>query len=466
MEVIFYSGFEKKLNSTKQPSGSGTTKSVVLKENTSIKNPVFILNENNFAYNYCQYGSSYYFINDIVSINNSMAEYHCSIDVLATFKDQIGAAELMVVRSASNYDGTITDNLYPATVDIEVETTEGTTVWDTSSPTYIISTVSANGVNPFGMTSYYTMSGDVLSDFAETMFDYDSYGIDTTEITESLFKSLFNPIQYVQTSKCFPITYGTIGGTVVSAVRFGWWDFDIGTWSGTCPAVTSSGITTSTNIEITKHPQASSRGEYLNAAPYSEYTLDFRPFGVFQLDSQKMLEATTLQCDINIDVSTGMGILNVYADSSDGILITTATADCAVDIALAQFSKNQYLAEAQTLSAASGVYKNALSFDVTGVAASGFETVNSALEATVPEYTERGVNGGLVSFAFPPQLHAKFYKIVDEDLENMGRPYCVLTTISSLSGYIQTATGDIDSNADEQEKEVIRQYLTRGFYYE
>lgn len=466
MQVIFYSGFVKKLNSTKRPSSGGTTKTVRLKENTSIKNPVFILNENNFAYNYVQYGATYYFINDIVSINNSMAEYHCSIDILATFKDAIGAAQLMVVRADSNYDGSITDVLYPAKTDIVVRESSGTPIWDTLDPTFIISTVNKSGPNKFGLTSYYALDTATLEGFADYLFDYASYGSDTSEISESLFKSLFNPIQYVQTTKCIPLTAGTIGGTYVDRISFGWWKFEIPSWSASSPAITGDGVNKHVNITLPKHPQASSRGSYLNAAPYSEYVLDFRPFGVFPLDSQKLIEASSIQCEVNIDISTGIGTLNVYADSANGNLITTASADCAVDIALAQFSKNQVAAQAQTASNVSSAWKSAMKLDVGGAVAGTLNSVNSAYEAQVPEYVERGVNGGFVSFAFPPKIHAKFYRIVDEDRANLGRPCCKKLTISSLSGYVQTMTGEIDSNADEEEKQIINNYLTGGFYYE
>ena len=43
MVIECYSGFQKKPNSTKQPSG-GSTKTVRLKDNCSVLNPVFLLN--------------------------------------------------------------------------------------------------------------------------------------------------------------------------------------------------------------------------------------------------------------------------------------------------------------------------------------------------------------------------------------------------------------------------------------
>ena len=65
MVIEAYSGFTKKPNSTKQPSGSGTQLDVRLKENCSVLNPIFIVNGYNLSHNYIKWGSRYYFIDDI-----------------------------------------------------------------------------------------------------------------------------------------------------------------------------------------------------------------------------------------------------------------------------------------------------------------------------------------------------------------------------------------------------------------
>ena len=113
MEIKAFSGFSKKHNSTKQPSGSGKTLSVKLKENTSVLYPHFFINDYSFSYNNIQWGSRYYFVDDIISISHGMAEYVCSFDALATFKEAIGSSVQYVLRSASSYNLSIIDGKYP-----------------------------------------------------------------------------------------------------------------------------------------------------------------------------------------------------------------------------------------------------------------------------------------------------------------------------------------------------------------
>ena len=90
--------FAKRANSTKQPTGlSGTDWSVVLKEKTSYDQPVFLLTSNSQPeFNYLQWGSWYYFVTGISYVRNDLYEVSCDLDVLATYKAQIGATTAFV----------------------------------------------------------------------------------------------------------------------------------------------------------------------------------------------------------------------------------------------------------------------------------------------------------------------------------------------------------------------------------
>ena len=51
-----WKNFEKRKNSTKQPTGAAdASKSVTLKDGTSIEQPVFIIQTNDFTYNYAKF---------------------------------------------------------------------------------------------------------------------------------------------------------------------------------------------------------------------------------------------------------------------------------------------------------------------------------------------------------------------------------------------------------------------------
>ena len=91
--------FSKRVNSTKQPAGlTGTDYSVVLKDRTSYENPVFLLSTETLpAFNYVQWGTWYYFVDDIVVVRNDLYEVKCSVDVLATYKTEIGQTSAFIL---------------------------------------------------------------------------------------------------------------------------------------------------------------------------------------------------------------------------------------------------------------------------------------------------------------------------------------------------------------------------------
>ena len=73
MVIELFKGFSKKINSTKRPS-NGISKNVKLKDNCSKENPIFILNDIDFDYNYAKWDNHYYFINDMVVMSNNHME--------------------------------------------------------------------------------------------------------------------------------------------------------------------------------------------------------------------------------------------------------------------------------------------------------------------------------------------------------------------------------------------------------
>ena len=118
--ITLYS-FTKRENSTKRPSSGGTDYSCILIDDTSLMNPVFKLEigSNPIGKNYAYISdfNRYYFINDITT-SNDFWYISCTCDVLASFKTEIGSQTHYVLRSASNYDGAISDTLYPASTTV------------------------------------------------------------------------------------------------------------------------------------------------------------------------------------------------------------------------------------------------------------------------------------------------------------------------------------------------------------
>lgn len=104
VSMTFYSGFSKRENSTKQPSG-GTSYDVVFKDAFSIIGGTVKLQVNfDTAKNYtaAKYGNNFYKVVDVVSTTNNIVEITLALDVLATYKSDIAWYTGLIERAPSS----------------------------------------------------------------------------------------------------------------------------------------------------------------------------------------------------------------------------------------------------------------------------------------------------------------------------------------------------------------------------
>lgn len=474
MDIIVYSGFSKPINSTKRPSG-GQTISVFLKHPTSVVNPTFRITGFNTAWNYVQWGSRYYYVRDIIIMTETQAEYVCEIDVLATYKNEIGASSQYVVRAASAYNGAIADALYPMTALRTMEKSTPTTTRSFVMPelgAYIFGVQGKTTGDTFGCTTYYVCDIYHAKDLMDAIFnislqDFDAQNVEQVAgIPEALYQSLINPQQYIVSCKFLPFDPESIGSGAVEHIMFGWYDSEVSAFVfdpsfDELPYI--DGVFT-----LPKHPQ-SARGNYLNNSPYSEYVLSIMPFGEIVLPSDLLVGATQIYYKCICDVITGMATLRIYTGTNDtGQCIASASGKVGVDIAISSgiydMSKSSAISRGVAGAFASAMQAGLDKLDLG--AAAGFTAngvVNSVLTPTV---STSGNNGALDFLEYPVVLYSRFAGVVDDDQLQNGRPLCAIRTISTLSGYIKCINVDIDTVGTSAEKAAIIAFMERGFFYE
>lgn len=447
MVIEAYSGFSKKPNSTKQPSGSGTQLTVRLKENCSVLNPIFIVNGYNLSHNYIKWGSRYYFIDDIVILSNSHAEYICRTDVLATFKSDIGSSRQFVIRASSASDPYIQDTLYPAKASVIVENTLLNNLGFSSSEgmgTFILGVLSEESSG--SAVAYYAIGPANFPLLMQKLFD-PTY-LNASDISTDLQKELVNPMQYIVSCQWMPFIVDNMNFV---NVKFGWWDSGV-------PAflLTSSDRIHSTDQTFTLpvHPQ-NSRGTYLNDAPYTRHTLNCYTFGSIPLDPAPFVTSHSGHIYVDVDVFTGIG--QCYIDCY-GARMFNQVSQVGVPIQLSQSSGN-------IIGSAIATFE-AIGSAVAGNVLGATHGVISAVSNAMPQVQTQGANGSIVAYLKDPNIVSEFRQIVDEDNAQIGRPLCQTKTISTLSGFIACENADLDSAASYIEKEQIISYLNSGFYYE
>lgn len=479
MQATFYTNFSKRLNSTKRPeTGTGTDITMTLKEPTSIIKPVFILTGYNLSYNYVKWGNRYYFVDDIVIVHNNIAEYHCHVDVLASFKASIGNSTQYILRSSRAYNGFINDSIYPTRADCTVNSTlfdqlecfESTHITLNTGHSYVIAIQNGKGGADGGI-SYYAMSDTSMNNLLKYMFDTVDY-LDANDISQELQKELLNPFQYITSVMWFPfnIVDGVPDGIAdPENIQFGYWYAldDLGSHIYGHRLQTTH-LKFSKSAAIPAHPQAATRGNYLNSSPYTRRTLLFNSFGSIPIDS---CYYTSLHPDsydmtlmLDVDLITGSGTLRVvdYA----GNTTYKGYSPVGVSSQISQIKRDAVGAGVSVLGAVwSAAHTNVLGFS---------QGVVSGLENLMPQRQTIGSIGSTADWKnqLKPILVSTFYSQSAMDADHLGRPLCDSRQISTLgattgvSGYIQASHVDIDITGTEEEKQAIISYMEGGFYYE
>lgn len=88
-----------------------------LKEDCSIIDPVIkivgdVSSMASVNYMYIPSFGRYYFINNVISINNEICEVHAHVDVLSTYKDEIRAQRAVISRQEKKWNLYLNDGVF------------------------------------------------------------------------------------------------------------------------------------------------------------------------------------------------------------------------------------------------------------------------------------------------------------------------------------------------------------------
>lgn len=454
--------FSKYKNSTKVPSDSaGFTYTVELKNSTSVLNPVLLLRHSDYTpedglynYVYIPLFKRYYFIID-VTIDRGLWEWHCRVDSLGSWKTEIGNSSQYVLRSYSNSNEYIVDNLYPPTAVSGMITNGDSIEWASSlsSGYYVVGMITRAETASGSAVSYYVMSNTQMARLRSILMSgLDWANISIENVDEQVFKAQFNPLQYVVSCKWYPFKPPT--GADVETISYGWWNISV---TAATLAPTPVHVLAG-SLEIPKHPQAGSRGAYLNLHPFSTYNFELRPFGFFALDSTYLADESTLYYQIRTDCLTGDSTLTLSTSSGYGNTILCAKTMLGVDIALAQLSTNY----AGVVSNAVGAVASIADKDFTGAISS----IGNAANAALPQLQTFNNNGSVASFSWPVRIIAKFMYPAGDSPARNGKPCCRSLVINTLSGYVLCGNPAFSAATTEYENTEIINAMAGGFYYE
>ena len=497
MDIEFFIGFDKRLNSTKRPGNNVVkyTLTGTLKEPSSVTSPV--VNIQNipisdapcvFTYASIPRFFRYYFVKDWVW-NNGLWTVQLEVDVLATYKAEIGNTYAYIERCAGvaagetdpYYDGRIIDKLYPAKNDFTIINTNMASdcPWgnmDIDAGCYVLGVISRTTLNNVGgAVQYYALTQTQIRQLLEYMLNdqfYNDAGFSlNVQVNHDLAKCIVNPIQYITSCFWFPTGVSSFTQAQNTTINVGPW----ATIGQGKPIVDRIGYRTGFEVTLPTHPDAATRGEYLNYPPYTTYTCTLPPFGCFPIDPAYIPENKRIRFAVQVDGITGKADLQI-CDHDNARFHFLSSAMFGVPIQIAQINAD-YLKTASSvisgLAGGVGAAGMALSGHPIAAITSGLMSLGSignALNSAMPQVISDGVNGSFLAFerltGTYTGIATKCIKLVDEDNTENGRPLCKVRQIKKLDGYIRCGEATVNFSAFDSELTSIHTFMLQGFFWE
>lgn len=505
MEIRLYTGFEKKNNSTKQPDSNATYITVTgdLREPCSVMNPTIEFKRLSsdivpYVYNYALISAfgRYYFIKDW-TWNNGLWLCEMVLDVLASHKNKIGNQTEYILRTDSDVSGVynpwVCDTMYPATSYFSKE--------QTLFPNYPFAGAYSNGVaggmfvigvisgenssdSSVGAITYYAMTANQFATLKGVLFgdanlvamglaQFDPSNPGTLiplvdDMSLEMTKALYNPYQYIASCMWFPFSVSDIDSDArswVSSIQLGWWSYPVNAYR-----LLANIKTFGQHVTPPSHPYASTRGYYLNYAPYTRRKL-MGVIGETPIDCGYIGANDDIGIVWNIDLITGqcrvdISVYDNTLQSATNYRIIQREFLIGVPIQLAQIATD-YLGVAVTaFDASAKTVGNLFSLNLAGAGSAVAHGIYDTLSSSMPQMETSGSNGSFLVVNNGIGMISEFFLPVDEDIHHKGRPVCANRQINTLSGFVLCAEGDFDIACLDEEREMIKQYLTTGFFWE
>ena len=96
----------------------------------------------------------------------------------------------------------------------------------------------------------------------------------------------------------------------------------------------------------------------------------------------------------------------------------------------------------------------------------GIASWGSGVQSKSSKTSASGNQGGFSSYAHVPYIDYQFFTLVDDDINEDGRPLMKNVRLGNLSGYCICKNGDVAIGGTAQEQNAIREYLESGVYIE
>lgn len=484
MKVRFYQ-FAKRNKSTKVPDSNASYQELdcTLKDYTSMLKPVFLiqtLNPAAYCYMYVPNWNRYYFITD-VTFNDGMYEVAGTIDVLGTYKTEIGATSCNIIYATGSTKN-IADTRIPVTANV---------VKDIATESLGFNYNYANSRVILGITGRGSCGCYILEDASkiDTLLDWvDSWA---TFITDNwtFTKQLFfggSAAENLKSALSIPIAFDESRQGTLEELSLG--AYPCCDSNGTPIKgykITDPILDYGTNISI---PWI--YNDWRNVSTYTAVVLYIPLVGLISIPASEAKEELNLRIEYKINITSGdiAGMVvgqtssKVYATFNGNCALPTAYGSTGINTSKATQAAVSGIGTLIAINAATGGSGSLLTMlkgaeegallGNTAVGAGLAATAFNALQALGGDSAGSAGLGGGASCALDSNVHCF---VVSKELTDtqahfdpiMGKPFMGVSTPNQFSGYIQTDGFQFQSiQAYSSEKDKINQLMDSGVYFE
>lgn len=488
MQITLFTGFSKREDSTLQPTG-GTTKTVTLKEKTSIESPTFILAEalsNVSNVTAVLWDGRYYFVTDISSDHNGISEITCSIDRLATFKSQIGSSTQFIERSASGYSFELRDENVVTTAETFVKNTSGGSIFPSalSNGIIVVSVASSATSKASGGTAYlaYFDANGVnfnIRNLIGALYD--------NSVISSIEKILNKPYDAILAVRYIPgftttdiiatgnfsssniIFFGDYGYTIDNVTAY-----QTGPWTYT--------KSFEFDLDLVSY---NSVYNWLNMEPYSSWSVFLPFYGTITIPAAEYIGnengACNLKITVTVDLTTGELVYTRYRRVYVSGVATDYIAQeyrttMGVDVPIQGTNRDMLSFASDIITGAGSVaLMLASGGSAAGAVAIGASSGAKALiDIAQQNYNTAGsfnAHGTQIATAEPNTIYLTQtgYKVQTTPTNfasQIGAPLMKADQISNHSGYVKCKNASVSIPGTAADKAAVNAMLNSGFFYE
>lgn len=468
--------FSKRRNSTKQPTGTGTSVPITYKEGSNLHSPRIELyghngDGGNIPFNYAEIEGNYYYITNAIYPDSVHCELSLELDVLATYKEDILTSTQFVEYSSSQVNVNISDTRFVTSNTLH------------SKNTTIQSPITKSG---FGQGGLFLLTYAGKIDSPQPYTGMVSTVAMTTANMYQLNKALMETDWTEETNaellKVFQSPYSALiscryaGNVEIGSALGGSQTVWLGNWNS---GISASPISTRFINEMILLPIPWQYADWRSGGGYTTIQINLPGFGLVEISPADCYKVQNLECHMLLDAVTGDLTYKIRTPDTvvegpptvviEGTILSTATCNVYAEVPLAFLtqSKQQAIGNVglQVIEKATSMesVKSYLNFALFGGSSSPmahlFEsgatqladkisgTIGSIGDSQLGSMTTKGSVGNIGGLPLLGDIEIRTIAKVPDNYEQfntlLGRPLMQARQLSTLSGYVQCRNASV-----------------------